>query len=49
LQFDPASVKQLSSSLSDRPPGQVVLLQALSRRNSDVVDPVAVEIRAITR
>jgi uncharacterized protein (DUF3084 family) len=49
LQFDPASVKQLSSSLSDRPPGQVVRLQALSRRNSDVVDPVAVEIRAITR
>ncbi|MEY3768577.1 MAG: hypothetical protein RLZZ11_1647, partial [Cyanobacteriota bacterium] len=49
LQFDPASVNQLVVELRDRPKGQVVQLQAISRRNSDVVDPVSVEIRTVTR
>ena len=49
LQFDPGSVNQLSAALTDRPAGQAVQLQAISRRNSDVVDPVAVEIRAVPR
>jgi uncharacterized protein (DUF3084 family) len=49
LQFDAASVNQLTASLTNRPTGQVVQLQAISLRNSDLVDPVAVELRAVTR
>jgi uncharacterized protein (DUF3084 family) len=49
LQFDAASVNQLSASLTSRPAGQVVQLQAISLRNSDLVDPVAVDLRAKTR
>ena len=49
LQFDAGSVNQLAQALANRPAGQAVQLQALSRRNSDVVDPVAVEIRAVPR
>ena len=49
LQFDPGSVNQLTLALTDRPTGQAVQLQAISRRDSDVVDPVAVEIRAVPR
>jgi uncharacterized protein (DUF3084 family) len=49
LQFDAASVNQLSASLTNRPAGQVVQLQAISLRNSDLVDPVAVDLRAKTR
>jgi len=49
LQFDAASVNQLTASLTNRPAGQVVQLQAISLRNSDLVDPVAVELRAVAR
>jgi uncharacterized protein (DUF3084 family) len=49
LQFDAASVNQLSASLTSRPAGQVVQLQAISLRNSDLVDPVAVDLRAMAR
>ncbi len=49
LQFDAGSVNQLTLALTDRPAGQAVQLQAISRRDSDVVDPVAVEIRAVPR
>ena len=49
LQFDAASVNQLSTSLTNRPAGQVVQLQAVSLRNSDLVDPVAVQLRAVLR
>ena len=49
LQFDAASVNQLSNALTNRPPGQVVQLQAVSLRNGDLVDPVAVELRAVPR
>ena len=49
LQFDAASVSQLTAELTNRPAGQVVQLQAISRRNSDLVDPVAVEMRAVNR
>jgi uncharacterized protein (DUF3084 family) len=49
LQFDAASVNQLSNSLINRPAGQVVQLQAVSLRNSDLVDPVAVVLRAVPR
>jgi uncharacterized protein (DUF3084 family) len=49
LQFDATSVNQLSNALSSRPAGQVVQLQAVSLRNGDLVDPVAVELRAVPR
>jgi uncharacterized protein (DUF3084 family) len=49
LQFDATSVNQLSNTLSNRPAGQVVQLQAVSLRNGDLVDPVAVELRAVPR
>jgi uncharacterized protein (DUF3084 family) len=49
LQFDATSVNQLSNTLSSRPAGQVVQLQAVSLRNGDLVDPVAVELRAVPR
>jgi uncharacterized protein (DUF3084 family) len=49
LQFDATSVNQLTAELTSRPAGQVVQLQAISLRNSDLVDPVAVELRAVTR
>jgi uncharacterized protein (DUF3084 family) len=49
LQFDAASVNQLSNALTNRPAGQVVQLQAVSLRNGDLVDPVAVELRAVPR
>jgi uncharacterized protein (DUF3084 family) len=49
LQFDPTSLNQLSNELVNRPSAQVVQLQAISLRKSDVVDPVSVEIRAVWR
>jgi len=49
LQFDAASVNQLSNALTNRPAGQVVQLHAVSLRNSDLVDPVAVQLRAVPR
>ena len=48
LQFDPAKVNQLATALTERPRGQVVQLKAISRRNSDLVDPVAVEIQVVS-
>ncbi|NDG75291.1 MAG: DUF3084 domain-containing protein [Synechococcaceae bacterium WB8_1B_136] len=47
LQFDAASFNQLGNALSNRPAGQQVRLEAVSRRNSDIADPVVVDIRAI--
>jgi uncharacterized protein (DUF3084 family) len=47
LQFDPASLTQLATALSNRPPGQAIRLEAIARRNSDLADPVVVEIRAM--
>ena len=47
LQFDAASFNQLGNALSNRPPGQQVRLEAVSRRNSDIADPVVVDIRAM--
>jgi uncharacterized protein (DUF3084 family) len=49
LQFDAASINQLSADLSNRPAGQTVQLQAISRQSSDLADPVVVEIRAVSR
>ena len=47
LQFDPSSFNQLGAALSNRPSGQAVRLEAIARRNSDLADPVVVDIRAM--
>ena len=49
LQFDPTSLNQLGSSLSNRPAGQPVQLEVIASQNSDVAEPVAVEIRLLRR
>ena len=45
LQFDPTALNQLGSSLIGRPPGQAVQLEVIARQNSDLAEPVAVELR----
>ena len=47
LQFDATRFNQLGTALSNRPAGQSVRLEAISLRNSDIADPVVVEIRAM--
>ena len=47
LQFDPGNFNQLGSSLSNRPAGQSVRLEAVARRSSDLADPVLIEIRSM--
>ena len=45
LQFDPTRVSQLAEALVNRPPGESAKLEAISRANSDLADPIAVDIR----
>jgi len=45
LQFDPAALNQLGSSLSGRTPDQAVQLEVIALQNSDLAEPVAVQIR----
>ena len=45
LQFDPTRVSQLAEALVNRPPGETAKLEAVSRANSDLADPIAVDIR----
>jgi len=45
LQFDPARLNQLAEALVNRPLGETAKLEALSRANSDLADPIAVDIR----
>ena len=45
LQFDPTRVSQLAEALVNRPPGETAKLEAVSRANSDLADPMAVDIR----
>jgi uncharacterized protein (DUF3084 family) len=47
LQFDATRFNQLGAALSARPAGESVRLEAISRRNSDLADPVVVDIRAM--
>ena len=49
LQFDPTSLNDLGSSLSNRPAGQPVQLEVIASQNSDVAEPVAVEFRIVRR
>ena len=45
LQFDPARLNQLAETLVNRPLGETAKLEAVSRGNSDLADPIAVDIR----
>ena len=45
LQFDPARLSQLADALVNRPQGKTAKLEAVSRANSDLADPIAVDIR----
>ena len=45
LQFDPARLNQLAEALVNRPLGENAKLEAVSRGNSDLADPIAVDIR----
>ncbi|MEB3172487.1 MAG: DUF3084 domain-containing protein [Cyanobacteriota bacterium] len=45
LQYDPARLSQLVQSLSARPTGQVVQLEAVSLNDADTPDPIAVDLR----
>ncbi len=45
LQFDPARLNQLAEALVNRPLGETAKLEAISRGNSDLADPIAVDIR----
>ena len=47
LQFDPVRLNQLDDALINRPPGQTVKLEVVARTNSDLADPIAVEIREL--
>lgn len=45
LQFDAASLNQLTRSLADRPAGEVAQVEAVALRDADTPDPIAVEFR----
>ncbi|PWL21889.1 MAG: DUF3084 domain-containing protein [Synechococcus sp. XM-24] len=45
LQFDPARLNQLAEALVNRSLGETAKLEAVSRGNSDLADPIAVDIR----
>ncbi len=45
LQFDISSFNRLGKQLSERPAGQTVRLESVSQRDSDIADPLVVELR----
>ncbi|MEN9766822.1 DUF3084 domain-containing protein [Vulcanococcus sp.] len=47
LQFDPVRLNQLADALINRPAGQAVKLEVVARGNSDLADPIAVDIRIL--
>jgi uncharacterized protein (DUF3084 family) len=47
LEFDAMAFNSLGNALVNRPAGQTVRLEAISKRNSDLADPLLVDIRAI--
>ena len=49
LQFDPTAFSALVRTLSERPGGQVVQLQAVALRDADTPDPITVELRLAPR
>jgi uncharacterized protein (DUF3084 family) len=49
LQVDPAAFSTLVRSLSERPAGQVVQLQAVAMRDAETPDPIGVELRLAQR
>ena len=47
LEFDAMAFNSLGNALVNRPAGQTVRLEAISKRTSDLADPLLVDIRAI--
>ncbi len=47
VQFDVASFNRLGKELSERPPGLAVRLETVSVRDSDIADPITVDLRWI--
>lgn len=45
VQFDVTTFNRLGKELSERPPGQVVRIEAISVRDSDIADPIVVDLR----
>jgi uncharacterized protein (DUF3084 family) len=45
VQFDVSSFNRLGKELSERPPGQSVRLETISVRDSDIADPIVVDLR----
>jgi uncharacterized protein (DUF3084 family) len=45
LQFDPNQFNSLGRDLSERPPGQAALLEAIARQEAETPDPIVVELR----
>ncbi|MCX5946086.1 MAG: DUF3084 domain-containing protein [Cyanobacteria bacterium] len=45
LQFDISTFNRLGKQLSERPAGQTVRLESVSQRDSDIADPLVVELR----
>lgn len=45
VQFDVATFNRLGKELSERPPGQPVRVEAISLRDSDIADPIVVDLR----
>ena len=45
LQFDIGSFNRLGKLLSERPAGQTVRLESVSQRDSDIADPLVIELR----
>ena len=48
LQVNPANVRQLTQTLSQRPTGEVAQLVAINQRDAETPDPVGVELRWVT-
>jgi hypothetical protein len=45
VQFDVSTFNRLGRELSERPPGQSVRVEAVSARDSDIADPIVVDLR----
>ncbi|MGB5241429.1 MAG: DUF3084 domain-containing protein [Prochlorococcaceae cyanobacterium] len=45
VQFDVASFNRLGRELSERPPGQTVILEAVALRDAETPDPLVIELR----
>lgn len=47
LQYDPSAFNQLGRTLTERPPGQAMALEAVALRSAETPDPIVVELRVV--